>query len=163
MCKLGVMISHRGTLETVKTAVFSAAAVLLLAWTGVADRSDRWWFDVLQSAAAKQAPIPANTALVLVDEQSLEALGKPPFGMRWPWPRAAFAAMLAGLHVAGANVIAVDMLFFESSSAAEQDRLLGAVAAGIPDVKLAAMPDRLPVIWPEPFREEYPALFAGGT
>ena len=53
--------------------------------------------------------------------------------------------------------------FFESSAAAEQDMLLGAVAAGIPGVILAAVPERLPAVWPDEFRNRYPKLFQGRT
>ncbi len=145
--------------ETIKTVAISVIVMLLLAWTGVLDRSDRWWFDVLQNATADRASTAENTALVLIDEQSLAVMGEAPFGMRWPWPRVAFAALLTGLHTAGAELIVVDLIFFESSMAAEQDLLLGAVAAGMPEVKLAALPDRLPAIWPEAFREQHSELF----
>ena len=144
-----------------KTVLVSAVAVLLFAFSGVTERTDRLWFDHLQALGVRSAPIPADTALVLIDENSLSTMGQPPFSMRWPWPRSAFAALLAGLQAAGAKQIVVDLIFFESSSAAEQDLLLGAVAAGIPGVILAAVPERLPAVWPDEFRNRYPKLFQG--
>jgi len=153
------MTSPAGSFKSIRTTAIAAIVMLLLAWTGMLERSDRWWFDALQNATAMRAATPDNTALVLIDEQSLAAMGEAPFGMRWPWPRTAFAALLTGLHAAGAKVVVVDLIFFESSAAAEQDLLLAAVAAGIPEVKLAALPDRLPIIWPEPFRQQHGALF----
>lgn len=144
-----------------KTALVSAVAILLFAFSGVTERTDRLWFDYLQALGVRSAPMPADTALVLIDENSLSTMGQPPFSMRWPWPRSAFAALLAGLQAADAEQIVVDLIFFESSSAAEQDLLLGAVAAGIPGVILAAVPERLPAVWPGEFRDRYPKLFQG--
>ncbi len=144
-----------------KSSLAAVVLMLLLAFSGVLERTDRWWFDSLQAFGASRAPIPDGTALVLIDEQSLEALGQAPFAMRWPWPRTAFAALLAGLQASGAKGIAVDLVFFENSAAAEQDALLGAVAAGLNGVVLAAVPDQLSVVWPEEFRQAHAELFAG--
>ena len=137
------MKTAAGAFQAGKTVLVSAILVILLAFSGLVERTDRWWFDSLQAIGASRAPVPQNTALVLIDEQTLTALGNPPFAMRWPWPRAAFAALLAGLEAAGAERILVDLVFFESSAAAEQDLLLGAVAAGLPGVVLATVPGRL--------------------
>ena len=153
------MHSGAGRFNAVRSALAAGAIVLLLALTGVLERTDRWWFDLLQQFGANAAPIPAETAIVLIDEQSLAALGQPPFGWRWPWPRAAFAALLTGLDAAGAERIVLDLVFFEQSAAAEQDALLGAVAAGLDGTVLAATRDRLPIVWPGGFRAAHPALF----
>jgi adenylate cyclase len=155
------MNSGAGGFQVGKSALAAALAVLLLALSGVLERTDRWWFDTLQALGAGSAPVADDTAMVLIDEQSLVALGQAPFAMRWPWPRAAFAALLAGLQAAGAERIAVDLIFFENSAAAEQDALLGAVAAGLKGVVLAAVPDRLPAVWPDEFRQAHPELFSG--
>ncbi len=143
-----------GRFQAGKTILVSAILVILIALSGLVDRTDLWWFDSLQAIGASRAPVPQETALVLIDEQSLTALGNPPFAMRWPWPRAAFAALLAGLEAAGAERIVVDLVFFESSAAAEQDLLLGAVAAGLPGVVLATVPGRHPAVWPPEFRND---------
>jgi adenylate cyclase len=154
------MESGAGRFRLGRSALAAAAVVLLLALSGVLERTDRWWFDTLQRFGAARAAIPEGSALVLIDEQSLAALGQAPFGWRWPWPRAAFAALLAGLEAAGAERVALDFVFFEHSAAAEQDALLGAVAAGFTGTILAATHDRLPVVWPEEFRARHPHLFA---
>jgi len=155
------MLSAAGNFQAMKSALAAVVLLLLLAFSGVLERTDRWWFDTLQAFGASRAPVPDGTAMVLIDEQSLELMGQAPFAMRWPWPRAAFAALLAGLQASGAKGIAVDLVFFENSAAAEQDALLGAVAAGLSGVVLAAVPDRLPVVWPEEFRQAHAELFAG--
>jgi adenylate cyclase len=152
-----------GRFQAGKTILVSAILVILIALSGLVDRTDLWWFDSLQAIGASRAPVPQETALVLIDEQSLTALGNPPFAMRWPWPRAAFAALLAGLEAAGAERIVVDLVFFESSAAAEQDLLLGAVAAGLPGVVLATVPGRHPAVWPPEFRNDNADLFDGRT
>ena len=72
--------------------LITTVLVIVLAFSGLSERTDLWWFDSLQIISASRAPLPQNTALVLIDEQSLTALGNAPFNMRWPWPRAAFAA-----------------------------------------------------------------------
>ncbi len=152
-----------GKFQAGRTVLVSSILVILLGFSGLVDRSDLWWFDSMQAIGASRAPLPQDTALVLIDEQSLAALGNPPFAMRWPWPRAAFAALLAGLEAAGAERIVVDLVFFESSAAAEQDLLLGAVAAGLPGVVLATVPERLPAVWPQEFRNNNAELFDGRT
>lgn len=134
-------------------------ATLAITSIGLIERSDRWWFDGLQRMTASHAPVPADSALVLIDEHALKALSEGPLAMRWPWPRAAFAALLTGLHSSGAKHIIVDLIFFENSAAAEQDVLLGAVAAGIEGVSLATVPERMPAVWPKEFRQSYPELF----
>lgn len=120
---------------------------------------DRTWHDSLQRLFASQAPAPAETAFVLVDEQSLAAMGNDTYGMRWPWPRKAFAGLFAALHRAGARGIVGDFLFLENSDAAEQDLLLGAVSAGIHELRLGSLGDRIPVVWPDSFRGAHATLF----
>ncbi len=146
--------------QTGKVVIISAAVCLLLALSGITGRYDRWWFDSLQSMTAKYAAMPADTVLVLIDEHAISALGQAPFSMRWPWPRAAFAALISGLAAAGAEHIVVDLMFLENFAAAEQDLLLGAIAAGLPGVVLATVPDRLPAVWPDEFRAAHPELFS---
>jgi len=151
--------SGADSFQTGRSVLVAGLLVMSLAFTGMVERIDLWWFDSLQAMGSSRASLPQDTALVLIDEQSLTTLGNAPFSMRWPWPRTAFAALLAVLQAAGAERIAVDLIFFESSAAAEQDLLLGAVAAGLPGVILATVTERLPVVWPESFRSSNSGLF----
>jgi len=137
------------------------AVMAILALTGMLATLDRSWHDLLQRRFALQAEPPAQTALILVDEQSLQAMGSEAYGMRWPWPRKAFAGLFAALHRAGAKAVVADFIFFEHSDSAEQDALLGAVSAGVTGVTLGAVGAQLPVFWPEEFRQAHPALFTG--
>jgi adenylate cyclase len=152
-------MTNAGAFRWWKVVLISAAGTLLLALMGISGRSDHWWFDALQSLGSHHAPMPADTALVLIDERSVSTLGEAPFGMRWPWPRAAFAALISGIQAAGAERIVIDLIFFENSNSAEQDLLLGAVAAGLPGVILATVPGRLPAVWPDDFRTAHAGLF----
>ena len=152
--------STSGNFRWVRTALLISLAIGALALSGIPERSDRWWFDSLQRAGAADAVLPEETALVLIDENALNAISEGPLRMRWPWPRAAFAALLAGLHASGAERVALDLIFFENAAAAEQDLLLGAVAAGLPGVTLATVPDRLPIVWSDDFRNLHADLFS---
>jgi adenylate cyclase len=149
-------------------APLAALALVALLWlAGVTGRIDRAWFDLLQRELADQAPVPADTAIVLIDEQSLQAMGSDAYGMRWPWPRGAFAGLFAGLHRAGARRIVADLIFFENSTDQEQDLLLAGTAAGLTEVTLGASRNprngiiQLPVVWPPPYRQQHEKLFAG--
>lgn len=157
----------RRTLQASAAPLGALALVATLGALGTLGALDRSWFDFLQRRMAGAAAVPADTALVLVDENSMRRLGSPDFGYRWPWPRQAFTALLASLHRAGAKAVVVDLIFFEQSEDVMEDIELGAVAAGLPEVTLGAMPansdkpEQLPVIWSPDFRAANAALFAG--
>jgi adenylate cyclase len=154
------MFAVSGRFNVWKTAALAVLATLAVAFSGLTERSDRWWFDSLQRESASRTSLPDDTALVMIDEHALAAMSEGPLKMRWPWPRAAFAALITGLHSSGAERIVVDLIFFENSAAAEQDLLLGAIAGGIDGVTLATVPERLPAVWPQEFRQTYPELFS---
>ena len=153
-------------LRALAVPLAACGLVAILVLGGVTERLDRSWFDLLQRQLADQASVPPDTAIVLIDEQSLDAMGRE-YGMRWPWPRSAFAGLIAGLHRAGARRIVVDLIFFEESDRADFDQLLGSVAAGATEVTLGASRNprngivQLPVVWPPPFRAENAPLFEG--
>ncbi len=121
---------------------------------------DRAFFDAASRQPLVAPVLPDNSALVLVDESTLALLGREPYAMRWPFPRAAFAALITGLERAGAERIVMDFTFFEQAEAAEQDLLLGAVAAAVPGVVLGRTPAQGPVFWDEAFQKSHAALFA---
>lgn len=158
---------YRKLLQACAAPAIALALVAVLGALGALGSLDRAWFDFLQRKTARLAPVPEDTALVLVDEESMAVIGRDPYGYRWPWPRDIFAAMLAGLHQAGAKAIVVDMIFLEGSEDPMKDAVLGAVAAGLPEVTLGAMPPRgqkpeaLPAIWSEPMPSKYATHFAG--
>jgi len=160
------LFGYRKLLQACVAPAIALTLVAVLGALGALGSLDRAWFDFLQRKTSGTAPLPDDTALVLIDEQSMQALGAPQYGYRWPWPRDAFTGLLASLHRAGAKAVAVDMIFFEQSDDPMQDYVLGAVAAGLPEVTLGAMPPvdnrpaQLPVVWSADFREANAACFA---
>jgi adenylate cyclase len=120
---------------------------------------DRAFLDFSSRHPLRDPPPPEGSALLLVDRVTMDELGREPYAMRWPFPRAAFAALILALHQAGAQHIAVDYIFFDQSDAAEQDLLLGAIAAAARPTVLARTPKQAPVIWDDAFRQQHAAFF----
>jgi len=158
---------YRKLLHACGAPAIALALVAVLGALGALGSLDRAWFDFLQRKTAARAPLPDHTALVLIDENSMRVLGRDPYGYRWPWPRDAFTGLIASLHRAGAKAVALDLIFFEQSEDQMQDYMLGAIAAGIPEATLGAMPagegkpEQLPVVWAADFREANADCFAG--
>jgi adenylate cyclase len=117
---------------------------------------NRAFFDAASRRPFRAPPLPANSAFVLVDEQTMTAMSAQ--GVRWPFPRATFAQLIAALYLSGAEKVVVDFTFFEESDAA-QDQLLGAIAAAAPTVTLARTEERWPVFWPADFRLAHAPYF----
>ena len=117
---------------------------------------DRSFFDASSRLPLRASPPPGQSALVLVDEQTLSALSQQ--GLRWPFPRAIFAQLIVALQQAGAAQVVVDFTFFEET-ATEQDQLLAAVAAAAPSVVLARTAERPPVFWSKAYRSAHPQFF----
>ncbi len=117
---------------------------------------DRSFFDESSRHPLRASPPPGQSALVLVDEQTLSALSQQ--GLRWPFPRAIFAQLIVALQQAGAAQVVVDFTFFEET-ATEQDQLLAAVAAAAPSVVLARTAERPPVFWSKAYRSAHPQFF----
>jgi adenylate cyclase len=117
---------------------------------------DRDFFDSRIRAEANPALVPANGAVVLIDEDSLRTIGER-HSVRWPWPRSFFAALIASLHQAGAKKIVMDFEFLEPS-APEQDDVLAAYAAACPEVVLGRTRDKGPVFWTPEFQRQYPSF-----
>ena len=61
-----------------------------------------------------------NIAIIAIDDKSIQEIG------RWPWERGNFTELLT--HLAGAEVIAFDVAFFEPSNNEADNRLAEAVA-----------------------------------
>ncbi len=118
---------------------------------------DRAFFDLSSRHPLRPPPLPADSALVLIDEATLRALS--PQGVRWPFPRGIFAQLVAGLRQAGASRIVLDFTFLEESAAGDQDLLLAAVTAATPSVVLARTPERGPVFWSAAFTAAHPRFF----
>ncbi|MGH7943439.1 MAG: CHASE2 domain-containing protein, partial [Opitutaceae bacterium] len=136
----------------------AAALVLALHLSPFGAALDRAFYDLASRHPLRDAPVPGNSALVLVDEATLAAASRLD-GMRWPFPRTAFAGLIAALDRAGAAKIVLDFTFFEESERTEFDSILGSVAAAVPTVVMGRTTERRPVFWSEAFVAAHPALF----
>jgi len=133
----------------INLAIAGAGLAILLAFH-LSDRSqylDWAMFDWSEQHPWRQPVVPANSAFVLVDESSLAAISRDPYGFKWPWPRTLFAAMIAGLHQAGAKRVVMDFIFLEPSEDLENDANLAAYAAACPEVILGGLKRKGPVFW----------------
>jgi adenylate cyclase len=137
-----------------------ALAVAVFHATPIRPTLDRAFFDAISRRPLKTVPPPNGSALVLMDNATMDALSRNGFGETWPPSRGVFAALIAGLHRAGAARIVVDFVFLDHSAAVEQDRLLGALAAGLPSVSLGRTRAQTPAFWDKAFVAAHPSLFA---
>lgn len=135
------------------------ALVGLFHFSPLADALNRGFFDAASRHPLQAPPLPDNSALVLVNNETLALLGRDPYRQRWPLPRAYFAALVAALDRAGAERIVMDFIFFNQAESAEQDALLAAVAAASPKVVLAATRRESPVFWDAEFLREHASFF----
>jgi adenylate cyclase len=117
---------------------------------------DRNFFDAASRNPLIPPPLPEDSALVLIDEQTMGAMSAQ--GMRWPFPRHVFAQLILALQRSEAAKIVVDFTFFEESDALE-DTLLAHAAATAPAVVLARTQTRLPVFWPDDYVATNAAYF----
>jgi adenylate cyclase len=125
-----------------------AALVLAFHFSPFSTALDRAFFDHASRHPMRTPPVPVNSALVLVDEQTMAAMSEQ--GARWPFPRRVFAQLFLALHQAGAARVVADFTFFEESDAVD-DRLLTVVATAAPSVVLARTTARPPFFWDEAF------------
>ena len=134
-----------------------AALVAVFHFSPVSRALDWAFFDTASRHPLWPPPLPANSALVLVDNTTLEELSAK--GIRWPFPRGVFAQLIVALQKAGAARVLVDFTFFEESDSPADDALLAAVAAAAPSVVLARTKDRAPVFWDKAFVTAHPQFF----
>lgn len=146
-----------------------AALIVAFHFSAFATALDWGFFDTASRHPLRSPPLPANSAFVMIDEQTMAAMSK--LGVRWPFPRAIFAQLIAGLHQSGATRIVLDSTFFEESTAPAEDLVLASVAAAAPTVLLARgerillangerTGEHAPVFWPDSFVAAHQRFFA---
>ncbi|MCA1969344.1 MAG: adenylate/guanylate cyclase domain-containing protein [Rhizobium sp.] len=118
--------SRRVQLALLAAAVFLSVATLtrLPGWPLVDARA----FDYLSTLWHEPLP-DEGPVIVAIDEPSFADLKA-----QWPWPRSVHARLVTALRAAGARVIALDIIFSEPTTAAEDAALAEALG---PDVVLA--------------------------
>ncbi len=135
------------------------ALVAVVHFSPLGTTGDRAFFDFAARNPARKVQPPEGSALVLVDDATLDALRAEGHIASWPPPRWTFAALIAGLERAGAKKIILDFVFLDHSADALQDEFLGALAAGLPEVSLARTATHAPIFWNETFTSTHPDLF----
>lgn len=133
------------------------ALVAVFHWSPVSRALDWAFFDASSRHPLWSPPVPPNSAIVLIDENTMKAMSQ--LGVRWPFPRAIFAQLLVALQQAGAERVLMDFTFFEESESPIDDATLAAVAAASPSVILARTKVRPPVFWNDEFIAAHPAFF----
>jgi diguanylate cyclase (GGDEF)-like protein/PAS domain S-box-containing protein len=107
----------------------------LVLWPPAAvQRLDLLAYDL--GSRALRPPPAADSAIIAIDERSLQALG------RWPWRRSVHADLLAQLQAAGVRSVAFGLLLTEASASPhdEDDRQLAAALARFSRVVLPVAP-----------------------
>lgn len=162
-------------------ALVCGLALIALQHTSLVERAEWLVFDKLTQATATGRPLDPSLALVVIDDYSIEKMGSKELkSWQWPWPRGAYADMIAYLKAAGAREIWIDLIFVSPDTDSFQDDELRAVAFAAGNVhfgqgagsasifqptfpvELATTNDREPVIhgdiggkhvlaWPLPF------------
>ncbi len=100
-------------LHTYFLAAIMIGVVILFEYFGIARKLDQSFFDVY--VQQNPMPVPENTVIIAVDENSLAALGQ------WPWRRSVHAELLEYLRPASPVGIVFDILFAEPDKQAPQD------------------------------------------
>jgi adenylate cyclase len=122
---------------------------------------DRAFFDAAarHPPAFHREPVPPDSALVLIDDQTMDRVGREPLAMRWPFPRSAFAGLIVALDRSGAKRIVMDFTFLDQGERAEFDQVLAGTAAAVPGVVLGRTERQAPVFWGPDFQQAHPAYF----
>ncbi len=136
-----------------------AALTALFHFTPAGRTLDRAWLDWTGRHPVRAPAEPPPSAIVLIDDATMARMSEE-LGLRWPYPRLAFAALIVALERAGAERILMDFTFVEASAAAEQDAVLARVAAATPGVVMARTRKATTVFWDAAFRAEHAAWFA---
>jgi adenylate cyclase len=113
-------------------------------------------FDLLSTLAPPRPP-EAGAIIVAIDDPSFAEVGR-----QWPWPRSLHARLVDALRAAGAAVVALDIIFAEPSTLAEDASLAAAMGS---DVVLAGEESRIvtPQMEQEIRTEPLTSLIAAGA
>jgi adenylate cyclase len=99
----------------------------------IMERAEWFAFDRLTQWTVHTRPLDPSLAIVAVDDKSIQELGAK--GWTWPWPRGAYADMIAFLRASGAREIWIDLTFVTPDADSFQDDELRAVAAAAGNVR----------------------------
>jgi len=116
-------------------ALFCGVGLIALQNTLFLQRAEWFVFDRLTQWTAASRPLDPSLAVVAIDDYSLNALGSAQTkSWSWPWPRGAYADLIAYLKTAGAREIWIDLFFVTPDPDSFQDDELRGVAAAAGNV-----------------------------
>ena len=116
-------------------AFVCAMSLIGLQGTPFFQRAEWLAFDKLTQWTAKSRPLDPSLALVVIDDASIQELGSGQAkSWAWPWPRGAYADLIAYLKASGAKEIWIDLVFYTPDQDGFQDDELKAVAAAAGNV-----------------------------
>lgn len=144
---------HAGLVGLAIAAAVAASALSQLpAWQLLEARA----FDHLSMIAPPKRPAD-GPVIVAIDEPSFAELGR-----QWPWPRDTHARLLTALRQAGAQAVALDMVFAEPSDPAADAALAAATGTDTvlaADESIVETPQALQLLRTDPL----PALLERGA
>jgi adenylate cyclase len=108
-------------------ALACGLGLIALQGTPFFQRAEWLAFDKLTQWTAVSRPLDRSLAIVAIDDDSISELGKQ--NWTWPWPRGAYADMIAYLKASGAREIWIDLIFYTPGDAYEDDKLRAFAAA----------------------------------
>ena len=126
-------------------ALFCGVSLIALQGTPFLQRAEWLAFDKLTQWTPGARPLDPSLAIVAIDDNSLKELGAPPNNWAWPWPRGAYADLIAYLKVAGAREIWLDLIFYTPDQNAFEDDEVRAVAAAAGNVRFGQGSDGVSV------------------
>jgi adenylate cyclase len=121
-------------------ALACAVAMFGVAHLFIMERAEWFIFDRLTQWTMWSRPLDPSLAIVAIDDKSIEELGDPATkGWAWPWPRGAYADLVAFLRASGAKEIWIDLTFVTPDADSYQDDELRAVAAAAGNVRFGQL------------------------
>jgi adenylate cyclase len=114
-------------------ALVCGMVMIAIAHLLIMERAEWFVFDRLTQWTVHTRPLDPSLAIVAIDDTSIRELGAK--GWKWPWPRGAYADMIAFLRASGAREIWVDVTFETPDADSFQDDELRAVAAAAGNVR----------------------------
>jgi len=139
-------------------ALVCGLAMVLVAHLLMMERAEWFAFDRLTQWTVAARPLDPSLTIVAIDDQSIRELGDAKAkGWAWPWPRGAYADLIAFLRASGAREIWIDLIFQTPDADSFQDDELRAVASAAGNVRFGAVEGSTSIFQP-PYDVSLPPL-----
>ncbi len=104
-------------------SLLSSLLAFTLIKSGLLDNIEKRTWDWRVQALANRTTADPKIKLILIDQASLEFFAEHE-SIFWPWPRSIYSRIVDFLKLAGAKVVAFDIMFSESSLYGQEDDLI---------------------------------------